>query len=79
MIGDLKIPIVKDPKTGEDCVLPEAFDVLMRFGEHRQLCSQCEMCFTRKGGPTGMCPTGMALHEELLAIPGVEYINVRPG
>jgi hypothetical protein len=71
MAIDIKIKIVKDPKTGEDCVPPEVLRILTEFGEHRKLCEECHEGWERK---TGLyCATGRTLFEELLKQPEVEF------
>lgn len=67
----IKIKIVKDPATGEDCVPPAVLDLLLRFGGHREFCEQCERAFKAKD-PNGYCKVGYDLLRELAAQPEVE-------
>lgn len=68
----LKFPIEKDPETGEECVPPEIFRILMEFGQHRQMCDECAAGWKLKTGR--YCATGRTLWEDLLKEPGVELL-----
>ena len=67
----VKIKIVKDPATGEDCVPPVVLDLLLRFGGHREFCEQCERAYLT-GNPDGYCKVGRELLVELAQQPEVE-------
>lgn len=77
MMGDLKIKIIKDPETGEDCVPPNVMDLLRRLAAHRDICDECGPAWHNKTG--AYCATGQEMLNDLLADPNVEYVNVRPG
>lgn len=65
----IKVALTKDPVTGEQCVPPAVMDLLLRYGEHRQLCDQCRSANER--GVVDFCETGHALLFELSQQPEV--------
>lgn len=60
---------------GEIRVPPEVMDLLSRFAQHRDLCSQCERAVKIPHPDTdGYCATGAALMQELFENPFVEFV-----
>jgi hypothetical protein len=69
----IKIRIVKDPETGEDCVPPKVMELLTSLASHRDICPQCEAAHSNEGGCfKDWCPIGQAFLEELSRQPEVE-------
>jgi hypothetical protein len=68
----IKIRIVKDDATGEDCIPPKVMELLLGYAEHKKICSECTEAEIKHFGISAFCPIGRAFFEDLAKQPEVE-------
>jgi hypothetical protein len=68
----MALKIICQGEADQKHIVPKTLDLLLRFGQHRNICDECsDAC---KSGSGRYCKTGEILFLELMDRPDVQYI-----